>query len=163
MVMTGNDPGLYLYSEQINANCTQTTHMVRSIFIIRTKSLWYAGNSSGLFADDGHGRGWPDPTIPAGEIGPTGQGRGKSSEQIFKKKRASRKEMTVSYNILETVDTVNTVSCEIIETVMILLLPRSRPPTTVRCHVQLKIETPKFFRKTKKALLKTVRSACVVQ
>lgn len=102
--------------------------MLRTIFIIRTKSLWYADNSSGLFADDGHGRGWPDPTTPAGEIGPTWQGRGKSSEQIFKKKRASPKEITMSYDVLETAVAVDIVSAE---TEMVLLLPKSRPPVAV--------------------------------
>ena len=62
---------------------------------------------------------------PLGEIGDQGPGRSKSSEQIFKKKRASPKGITVSYDVLETVDTMN---CEIIKTVMVLLLPRLRPP-----------------------------------
>ena len=60
----------------------------------------------------------------------------------------------MSYDVLETVDTM---SCEIMETVMILLLMRMRPLVAVCCHVQPKSEAPKFLEKTKKALSKTVR------
>ena len=102
----------------------------------------------------------------AGIIGgfsdPTGsrqgtQGRccrpGRLSLQIFKKKRASPKEMTVSYDVLETVDTMN---CEIIETVMIILLPVIGPRLlcAVMCSQKVK---PKIFPKNKKALPKTVQ------
>lgn len=60
----------------------------------------------------------------------------------------------MSYDVLETAVVVDVVNAE---TVMILLLMRIRPPVAVRCHVQPKIKTPKFFQKTKKALSKTVR------
>lgn len=81
---------------------------------------------------------------PTGEIGDQGPGRGKSSQQIFKKKRASSNGITVSYNVLETVDTMN---CEIIKTVMTLLLMRMRPRLPYAAMCSQKVKPQNFSKK----------------
>ena len=110
MVMVSSDPGLCLYNGQINAICTQTAYMLRTIFIMRTKSLLPADKSCVLFAASGHGRGWPDST--GSRQGTQGRccGPGRLSLQIFKKKRTSPREITVNYDVLETVDIIDTVN-----------------------------------------------------
>ena len=66
----------------------------------------------------------------------------------------------MSYDVLETVDTMN---CEIIETVMILLLPVIGPRLLCAAMCSQKVKTPNFSEKQKRHFRRLYEDRTVIK